>query len=391
MFHYSSITGDGGDAGPDRRGSFPLKGLLTVGFSILLSALPLAGQRRIIRMPDIPGYVTLKGDFHTHTVFSDGNVWPTMRVDEAWRDGLDVLAIADHVEYLPHKDTVPVDLNVSWSMVVKQAAEKNIILVHGAEICRDMPPGHLCALFIEDATPFAVPDVMAAVEAAVKQGAFIQYNHPGWRAQEKDGIPKLYPIHLDLIAKGWLHGIEYLNTCEAYPLVFDMCRDNKLALMGNSDVHDVISEVYKDPVHAGHRPMTLVFARERTMASVREALFAGRTAVWYDNELAGFEEFTAPIFYAAVTVGKPFLSDEKKIWFEVRNGSDLPMRLVKGPEGAPSELYIPAGGAVVVRADKRYEKEPMPYEVGNITVGTGRSLAVELCLPGIKLGPSPAS
>ena len=33
----------------------------------------------------------------------------------------------------------------------------------------------------------------------------------------------------------------------------------------------------------------------------------------------------------------------------------------------------------------------MPYEVRNITVGTGRSLAVELCLPGIKFGPSPAS
>jgi len=34
------------------------------------------GQRKTINLPDLPGYVTLKCDFHLHTVFSDGNVWP---------------------------------------------------------------------------------------------------------------------------------------------------------------------------------------------------------------------------------------------------------------------------------------------------------------------------
>ena len=36
------------------------------------------------KIPDIPGYVTLKCDFHMHTVFSDGNVWPPIRTEEAW-------------------------------------------------------------------------------------------------------------------------------------------------------------------------------------------------------------------------------------------------------------------------------------------------------------------
>ena len=37
----------------------------------------LFAQKTIINIPDIPGHITLKCDFHTHTVFSDGNVWPT--------------------------------------------------------------------------------------------------------------------------------------------------------------------------------------------------------------------------------------------------------------------------------------------------------------------------
>ena len=40
--------------------------------------------RKIIRIPDIPGYLTLTGDFHMHTIFSDGRVWPDLRVEEAW-------------------------------------------------------------------------------------------------------------------------------------------------------------------------------------------------------------------------------------------------------------------------------------------------------------------
>ena len=52
--------------------------------------------RTPIRLPDLPGYLTLKCDLHIHTVFSDGLVWPTVRVEEAWREGLDAIAITDH-------------------------------------------------------------------------------------------------------------------------------------------------------------------------------------------------------------------------------------------------------------------------------------------------------
>ena len=87
-----------------------------------------------------------------HTVFSDGDVWPTVRIDEALRDGLDAIAITDHIEYNPKKDFIPVDHNAAWKVGEKYARERNLILVHGTEITRKMPPGHFNALFINDAT-----------------------------------------------------------------------------------------------------------------------------------------------------------------------------------------------------------------------------------------------
>ena len=53
------------------------------------------GQSRTIDFPDIPGYQTLLCDFHIHTVFSDGSVWPDIRVQEAVKDGLDAISLTE--------------------------------------------------------------------------------------------------------------------------------------------------------------------------------------------------------------------------------------------------------------------------------------------------------
>ncbi len=52
---------------------------LIVLLLLALVAAP-AQVRDPLPVPDIPGYKTLKADFHMHTVFSDGQVWPTMRL-----------------------------------------------------------------------------------------------------------------------------------------------------------------------------------------------------------------------------------------------------------------------------------------------------------------------
>ena len=46
----------------------------------------------------------------------------------------------------PKKDFIPVDLNAAWKIGEEYARERNLILVHGTEITRKMPPGHFNAL-----------------------------------------------------------------------------------------------------------------------------------------------------------------------------------------------------------------------------------------------------
>jgi len=348
--------------------------ITTLLFAVVL--LSSSAQRKILNIPDIPGYVTLKCDFHMHTVFSDGSVWPLTRVFEAYRDGLDALAITDHIEYIPKKDYIPVDYNAAWKIAEPAAKEGNLILVHAAEITRDMPPGHLNALFIKDANELNKDSVYDAVAAAIGQGAFIQWNHPGWKSQEPDGIPKLYPFHKMLLEKGWLHGIEFFNSDEYYPLVLDWCKKYNLAVTGNSDEHGIISENYREPEYAA-RPMTLVFAKERTSESLKEALFAGRSLVWFKDIIGGKEEYAKPFFYGSISVSKVYHESSKNRYFEITNKSDVPFYLVKGPKGAPGAITLAANTVTRVVLSKAFTG-PLTYDVKNIMTGSEEVLKVEI-------------
>jgi hypothetical protein len=343
---------------------------------VLLFSLNASSQKKILDLPDIPGYVTMKCDFHLHTVFSDGNVWPTYRIDEAVRDGLDAIAITDHLEYTPKKGFVPVDHNAAWKISENYARERNIILVHGTEITRGMPPGHFNALFIKDAAAIAKDSVWDSFEAAFNQGAFIHWNHPGWKSQQPDGIPRMYDIHRKLIKNGWLHGIEFFNGQESYPLVFRFCEENNLALLGNSDAHGVISESYPGKEN-GHRPMTLVFAKSRTLDALREAMFSNRTLVFFNDYLVGRNELATSFFNSCISVSKPFHENEKNIFIEITNKSGIPFYLVNGEENTPASVTLAPKAITRVVLSKK-ASTPLVYDVRNILTGEDKVLRVTL-------------
>ena len=92
------------------------KALVSVVLLVSFLLTAQAQRRYEIQVPDLDGYVTLKCDFHMHTVFSDGLVWPTVRVDEAYREGLDAIALTEHIEYLPHKKDIVADHNRSFEL-----------------------------------------------------------------------------------------------------------------------------------------------------------------------------------------------------------------------------------------------------------------------------------
>ena len=296
-----------------------------------------AAARREVKIPDIPGYKTLKCDFHMHTVFSDGQVWPTVRVEEAWREGLDAIAITDHLEYKPHGKDIRPDNNRSYEIAKPAADEKGLIIIKGAEITKNMPPGHFNAIFIKDAKPLDTNDWKDALKNAHDQGAFVTWNHPGWEGQQPDGVPRWYPDHNEIYEKGWMQGIEVVNENEYYPLVFKWAKEKKLTIMGNSDIHEPTS-MFLDFSKGEHRPMTLVFAKENTEDSIKEAMLAHRTAVYYKNSIIGDEQYLRPIFDKSVQISdaEVTIKGKGKAFIRIRNNSELDLELVAN--GSPEHI-----------------------------------------------------
>ena len=197
--------------------------------------------RRVLAVPDILGLKTLKGDFHMHTMFSDGVVWPEVRVMEAWMDGLDAISVTDHLEKHPRKEGVKEDDNLSNRIAFPAAVQHDILLVKGAEITKDMPPGHYNALFVKDQAAIENEDFMKSVEEAIGQGAFLQWNHPGWKRQQPD-VTNWTDVAETLVKKGWVHGIEVFNSDEWYPVALGWCMERNLAVMANSDMPGIIRQ-----------------------------------------------------------------------------------------------------------------------------------------------------
>jgi predicted metal-dependent phosphoesterase TrpH len=178
-----------------------MRRLVFLAIVLVFSGTGLGAVRSEIKIPDISGYVVVKCDFHNHTVFSDGGVWPTVRAEEAWREGLDAIALTDHLEHHPHEQDIRINPNRPYEIAKPKADSLGLTIIRGAEITRDMPPGHFNALFLKDANALAVKDWRDAIKAAVDQDAFIFWNHPGWVGQQPDGKSIWYEEHTQLMRK----------------------------------------------------------------------------------------------------------------------------------------------------------------------------------------------
>ncbi|MEQ6119951.1 Sb-PDE family phosphodiesterase [Reichenbachiella sp. MALMAid0571] len=268
---------------------------------------------RKITFPDVPGYKVLKCDFHQHSVFSDGSVWPDIRVEEAVRDGLDVISLTEHLEYQPHKPDIPhPDRNRSYQLALNSAKNQNLIVVRGSEVTRSMPPGHINAIFIKDANKLLDDDPVKVFREAKEQGAFIFWNHPNWTSQVKDGIAKLTDMHRQLIREGLLHGIEVVNDLNYSEEALQIAFDNSLAVIGSSDIHGLIDWQFDVP-EGGHRPVTLVFTKERTEDGVKDGLMNERTVAWFNNTLIGKNEFLVPLIESSIVVKEVAYSGDTKV------------------------------------------------------------------------------
>jgi 3',5'-nucleoside bisphosphate phosphatase len=361
--------------------------LLTV-FS--LTGIAQLESRKEVKIPDIPGYMTLKCDFHMHTIFSDGLVWPTVRVDEAWREGLDVIAISDHYEYTPFEDDVDIKFGRAYEIAKPRADMYGLIIIKAGEITRKMPPGHYNCLFLKDVAALDKPDFWDAINEAVRQDAFIMWNHPGWL--QKNELPIWYEEQTRLYKEGHLHGMELVNERSFYPLALQWCVEKNITMLGSSDIHSPTGMFYDLSLN-DHRTMTLVFATAKTEAAVREALFSGRTAVYTGEMLAGKEEFLMQIFQNSIEVVNhdADFASEDTYNIQIANRSEIPFKLVSAeqPKGVeyPEEitLYPERTVFIQIKVSRQALNNPagikLPYVVKNLYINKDTGLPVEIDIP----------
>jgi 3',5'-nucleoside bisphosphate phosphatase len=350
-------------------------------------------SRKIINIPDIEGYKTLKCDFHMHTVFSDGGVWPTVRVEEAWAEGLDVIAITDHLGHHPKNKIDTSEFNADYNIAKPLADKLGIILIKGSEITRKPPYGHYNALFLNDINLIDITDCVDALTAAKNQGAFITWNHPGWKM--KDEIPIWDSIPEKLLAKGLINGIEIVNYTSYYPLTLSWAVQKNLTLMSGSDIHDP-SNLEFDYQKIIHRPITLVFAKDTMQSSIKEALTDHRTVIYNEHNLYGSKELLKALFKASVTIVNPEFSidadsyDSYYAYIKLQNNSCIDFEIeLSGADTllAVTEDAILTANSITTLYIKPYPKKIkgdkdfiLKYKVKNLYTLPEENVIIELPL-----------
>ena len=351
-------------------------------------------HRQEITIPQIAGYNVYKADLHTHTIYSDGAITPAWRVREAWFDGLDIIAITDHIEYrrieremlqymgkyikeeyrnLPKgvntnlqgspadERGILVDLNVGYEKAVECNEQYGLLVVRGVEITRN--EGHFNAVFTKDNNKIYHPDIETSIRNAVKQGAFVFQNHP---KHDQTTASTMTPLAEDLHGKGLLKGIELCNGPVQWSRLISHCLDNGYAPISNSDGHTTMAERFYPHYNNGcYRNMTFILATECTEKAIKEALHKGRTIAYHNNKLIGKEEYLTELFKASVSV-EHMCDNKKETMVIVTNKSSFPYQLKFGKKTA----VVEGMGAVLLALPKGAGE--VEFTVLNLICGNGK-------------------
>lgn len=295
--------------------------------------------RKVFTLPVVNGYNIYLADLHTHSAYSDGSVLPKFRIAEAWQDGLDIIAITEHIEYRPAEKAfyeylkkytaveynkekginIPmVDLNTAVNVAATEGENYDILVIPGSEITRNgTTVGHFNALFTTDNNLIYDEDPVQAIRNAKAQGALVMHNHPGWRKTSLD----FTDTEKIAYEEGLIDGVEVMNGSEFYPGIIDRVQERGLFIAANSDIHCATAVDYR--LTGSDRPMTLILARDKSMESIREALESNRTIALGYGELCGEEGLLAELFKASITFDELNVTEKNKV-LQLTNKTSIP-------------------------------------------------------------------
>lgn len=314
-------------------------------------------QRAEMILPQVKGYNIYKADFHVHTFYSDGDVSAKGRVTEAYYEGLDIIAITDHVEYRPYEQKmlratqgyhkilptaknynithkaadangILADLNVPYEEAKKPAERLGMLAVPGVEITRHPDKvGHYNALFIKDANTIYDPDPAQSIRNAKKQGALIMHNHPGWKRKTVD----MNEFHQQVYGEGLIDGVEIVNGGSFGSKLIKRCLDNKLFMAAATDAHSTTHYIYDGRGY--FRTCTFVLAKELSLKAVKEALEKNRTLAYAYDNVIGSEELVREFFNNSVKMNVAYTSSKGEKTVVFTNMTSIPMRLRRAAKG----------------------------------------------------------
>ena len=333
-------------------------------------------QRAEMILPQVKGYNIYKADFHIHTCYSDGHVSPKGRVTEAYYDGLDIIAITDHIEYRPNeqnmlratrgyhkelpqakndkishkaadKDGVLADLNVPYEEAKKPGERLGMVIIPGVEITRHPDKiGHYNALFVKDANTIYDPDPEKSIRNAKAQGALIMHNHPGWKRKTVD----MNAFHKKIYEAGLIDGIEIVNGGSFGSKLIKRCLDNKLFMAAATDAHPITATAFAQRDY--FRTCTFVLAKELTEKSVRKALEKDRTLAYAYDNVMGEKSLIEEFYHNSVSMKVAYISSKGDRTVVLTNTTSIPFTLRRGGKGAGTVLQPFHSASYKVAKDK---------------------------------------
>ena len=354
-----------------------------ISLFLIIACISSYSQKRKVFFSSPSDTYIISSDLHIHTVFSDGEVWPSIRIKEARRDSLDLISMTEHLEYLSYKnDLIITDRNRSYNISKSLLTiDEPLMIVNGSEITKPMPPGHFNAIFVKDVNPLLNSDGEKSMIEANKQGAFVFWNHPNWIENRDDGIAKFDEIHQRLLEKKLFHGIEVVNEHTYSEEALALALDNNLTIMGTSDIHGLIDWTF-DKEKKQHRPITFILSKNRTIKSIRDALFNQKTFVWHRDILIGKEENISPVVSENLKITS--LGYYKKIvTIKIQNKSVVPFKLRYLGDYTfhknSSILEIPARGEllVTIKTKEILTSIKMSFEVLNVITAPKKNLVIK--------------
>jgi hypothetical protein len=274
-------------------------------------------------------YEVLRGDFHMHTVYSDGTLTPTDRVIEAWQYGYDVIAITDHGSVRAYEEArIMAD---ALGMLLLRGVETGISSNEHV-VALDFSAGYEP----RDAHQWAEIPGQARVfyqdewRRLASLGGYALYAHPHVGLREpmlwgiRQGLLLGIEVKNDVVGSGW--NTVFSHGTWWYPSAFDWAVDYGLTIFANSDVHGARSDA--------EQATTLVLARERSVAGVMEALRAGRTVAAFNNMLCA-HEWVLDLLMANLVGVRLNQTEDGKVFLRLRNLG--PKELTAEIEGIPVE------------------------------------------------------